>query len=396
LSSKKSQFLVVLSVRHCHTRTETRYVVPLENAMEYVRFSRTGRHTIHAAVIQVSGNSWEIRAAKNEILKQDARYEYTLSLFNGSGEFFPHRIQMNKLRVLETSRHICDSAIDVVVAEDLFAKKPPAWLERWVNLWHETPHVDQCMFKKRMIPALTIQPPVMLVFLLAKYFIFAPISIAAKFAWAIIGTLMGMRWHESKGINWSKVFNPFEGNPQDVWNASLRPDRYYDKDRKRGHCGGSFILYDREGEERKKIWWKLTRFFTPAPWMLILAIVSLITAANKGSFSSESAASALKLTGELLLITAAIMVISIAASFAVKKWRASSKKSVDGKKKEKPIDYEAIRTAEKMAFAKTFSAITCEAMPVEVDVDLLPPERRTFHLKLMKFKGGHCRPYPQD
>ena len=173
--------------------TETsRYLAPLEQLIEYVRFLKPGKNTIFATIV------WEREKIGKKIdlwvrysRKTEGRYLTDLIHYNGG--FYPQD---------DSSSEVAETNVEVPTG--LFAKEYPKWLKKWVNLWYETKPKDQCHFRRRIIPAFTIQPLLILPWLVIR-------SLLA-FAIALILLLSGER-----KIGFKAIIHPWKRDFGDIW-----------------------------------------------------------------------------------------------------------------------------------------------------------------------------------
>lgn len=75
---------------------------------------------------------------------------------------------------------VAAAIVEVEVPQEFFAQKPESAFGRklwdWVNLWHQRSPRDECGFRKRMLLAFTIQPPVVAVLKVLQFGLYAPLA----------------------------------------------------------------------------------------------------------------------------------------------------------------------------------------------------------------------------
>jgi len=175
---------------------ETRYLVPIEQTMEYLNFYTPGKHTIFSTVVW---EQWEQddKNLKEEFLRKDEKYGgYKNSLYSYhnsvlcEGSFDIRKFGVHKF--------------EVSVPREVFAKEPPSREKKWVNLFWGGKSADQCHYRKKRIFAYSFQ----LVFF---PFILASIELAS---WVIISTLL---LFGIKGIGFRKILHPFSEPVSSIW-----------------------------------------------------------------------------------------------------------------------------------------------------------------------------------
>jgi hypothetical protein len=151
-----------------------RYICPLERGITCIPLKRPGKNKILSTIIwREDGN---IRIIKKELLPRSA---YVWKVENG---LISSKEVLHKVRVLDYSKkkfrgekNNCDyiltdnilrlssqTEIEVIMPENVnfFAKEPPTWKLKWINLWFKNLPEDQCQYRKRCLIAYTIQPPI--------------------------------------------------------------------------------------------------------------------------------------------------------------------------------------------------------------------------------------------
>lgn len=157
-------------------------LAPFDQMMEYVQLRHPGENKIFAAVV------WDEKGYKGLwrrfIKRENGSYNNVLVF----GKFFdPPFLSIGKAEL----------TIDVPV--ELFAKKPPAWEQRWVNFFFETKAKDQCQYRRRRILAYSAQPFLVLFWLLLKLGI----------RWATVAVLLVLGFW----IDFNNSWNPKKWKP---------------------------------------------------------------------------------------------------------------------------------------------------------------------------------------
>lgn len=313
----------------------SRLLVPLKQAMEYVRFQTHGRNTIYATIVWADDGKpstlWDIYAT--DVLDCNGSFHYNMDSYQGFG--------------FTTTEF---AGIDVVIPQELFAKAPPRWLERWVNLWYETKTRDQCHFRKRMIPAFTIQPPLVLLWLILR----SLIGVAAVMFWIL---LIGMR-----GINLKPLIHPWRQKLEWVWVG--RKETIFLRD-----------LRDKKGEEFYQLYILPLMPIVP----VILFMFSFLIFAGKLKYTTENAVysslyMSMIITGFLVICGAIIDAISHLISYM-------PVKPLEVKREEYKQKYDG------------FGYLLCDGGDLPANLNALPPKRRTIHLRFMNLKAKVCKPF---
>lgn len=346
-------FLVVV-----HSGVEVnRHLVPLDQMMEYVEFQRPGKHTIFGTIVWGYPGQSKKNLRKNFLGRDGCK---VIDEFELEGEFLKDR--------LPVGCHAEFVELDVIVPAEFFAKEPPAWEKRWVNLWFETRPRDQCQFRKRRFVAYTIQPPAVLFWLMIKFLI--------EFFTATGLLLAGMR-----NVDLDPLIHLWKKDIDDVW-VNVRVDV------RRGKCGSVFV-YNKNGRKRPMIVWA----FMPAVWVSVFGVLLYLR------FTSSFDMSWLALmttTVVLPLILLGALTIFVSLLDAV---RYGTSSLVDRFIKTESDEKKTRREAEKLRQLKItlekqytqLQAITCDG-PVTVNLKALPKERQTVYLRFKDLKAKVCRP----
>ncbi|OGF51901.1 hypothetical protein A2739_01425 [Candidatus Giovannonibacteria bacterium RIFCSPHIGHO2_01_FULL_43_100] len=162
LREKKAEKPYLLIVTYADNREKTHQLAPLDQLEEYVALPCSGENKIFAAIVWAEKNEFPYLTLWKKYLRRErnhyANYMVAVHTWDGGHEF----------DCMLRDNNLGFANITVVVPSKLFAKEPAEWEKRWVNLWYDYPPFDQCQFKKRRIPAYSIQPLVIFMWLIAK------------------------------------------------------------------------------------------------------------------------------------------------------------------------------------------------------------------------------------
>lgn len=309
-------------------------VVPLDQAMEYLEFHSEGKHRIFGCLV------WG--GTKKELTRYlGSFYHYNgVELVDSEGNFHkPANYTHSDLNF---------GSVDVVVPDGYFAKEPAAWERWWVNLWYESKPVNQCHFRRRRLLAYSVQPPVILVYVLFKGLVLLG-QILLLTLCGIRETKYGAFLHPfTYGLDWDCV--PYEKS--------------------------SVFVKDSSGNDRHPIFF----LFMPMVQIVLLVLVGAVKLLLGWLGLS---------IGSALLWFLAINAIVILATFAVN--------MMGGLDKLFPAETEEQRLARKKLELERLYAeyqdMVCSGVPLQPNVSALPSQRRTFHLRFQEFKSKVCLPF---
>ena len=197
----------------------SRQLAPLDQLVEYIQFQRPGANKVFATIVWSDKKTEKERKKNlwNRFLKKDDGDYSTTLIYNGEFE-------------KELLKSIEFAEVEVVIPKELFAKEPPAWEKRWVNMWFETRPKDQCQYRRRRILAYTIQPPIVLFWL-----IFA--KIIPRLVVAVIFLILGFwfdfedkktknfTWNPKKWkpiLNLKPIFHPWNYGFEDLFSKEFK------------------------------------------------------------------------------------------------------------------------------------------------------------------------------
>lgn len=200
----KGKPMLLIVVIAAPSLKETRILVPLERAMQYVPIYHPGVNTILSAIV------WDKSGQGKSLYRtylNRYRGEYTTTSFldyEGAKPILDDRIHYWNL----FTPGIAGPSIEVVIPKEVFAKEPPKWEQGWVNFLYKEPQVDQCEYRKRRLVAYTVQLPIVLTVL------------AAMVLWALLVGLAGMLFFGA-GFYRPALKLGFKNRWDDMWNATV-------------------------------------------------------------------------------------------------------------------------------------------------------------------------------
>lgn len=183
-----------------------RRLVPIDQTMEYIDFKRPGNHRIFAKVVWNShGNTriLEKRIFGGKVTDGDESREFReAGVLDGEDIYLPSHDKYNGKFTLCSLDET--ASIEVNVAKEFFASPPSKFEKFWVNFWFERTASNQCQFRRRRMLAYTIQPLVVLSYLLCKTIVRGVI--------ALFLLLCGFR-----GVNLRPLIHPWAMDNNDIW-----------------------------------------------------------------------------------------------------------------------------------------------------------------------------------
>ncbi len=295
---------------------KSRQIAPLEQLIDYIQFQSPGKNKILATIIYDSDgkkeNLWE-----KFVAKENGRYR-TDVVYNGS--------LWNLGNTFESAE------INVMVAQELFAKEYPAWEKKWVNLFFEKSELNQCQYRKRRVVAYTIQPPLVLLYMTIKFVI--------GYSAVIFLLLFGMR-----NVNFRPLFHLWKDTPNEIW--------------KDVESDNSIFIKNKSGRKR----FYLISFFS-----LFLAVIVIATSSI-----------AIK-----VIVGGGAVLLFFFWNGNLLDWLDSKEKEREGVKiKEYPKKYET-----------EFQPLLCNG-DLSTDIKTLPKEKRTLYLRYKDLKAKVCKPLPR-
>ncbi|MEK7151164.1 MAG: hypothetical protein AAB784_00415 [Patescibacteria group bacterium] len=318
-------------------------IVPLKQAMEYIEFHRPGKHRIFACLV------WNNPHGKQYTKSDLALYFSKQRMFNPySGDFTVPSFNYPDHEFRSHPENFGYGSVDVVVPAGYFAKEPPAWEKWWVNLWYESKPKNQCYFRKRRFIAYSIQPPIVLGFILIKTFI----ALLQIIGLLLIGT---------RGIKFEALIHPFRYSTGDC-----APEET-----------SSIFITDSSGKKRNPVFF----LFMPAVQLTILFLVGLL----KLMFG--------RLIGlnmdDTLYWLLAIDLIIVVMVFAIN-WASVLKKLFPDETMEQSLAKQELKIKQ---IKNEYQDIVCTGNTLAPQISSLPARRQTVYLKFQQLKSKVCLPF---
>src|SRR3989339_276166 len=360
-------FLVIVN----NKKQVDRQLIPISDLMTYVSFRRAGDNMVFATIV------WDINS-----LKDLRKYYIGKDKYGYKNSFYDKDLDT----ITDTYGYGLD-AITVNVSADFFAPEPAEWEKKWVNLWFETKPKDQCQFRKRRILAYTIQP-----FLVLLYIIWLTLFRALSALFLVV-----IRTRTK--VNFAPIIHPFKNDNEDVWHESL-------------NAGRNIYLRKKDNTERED-YTIAGVLFHPITVIVLSAILLMIDLAGTKIFLGWWS----YLVGSLVVGVSIIVVVLIIFGLGdVVKWLAGNikswrKKTSKDRRLEKArrqkAKYAQEAKAKKLAeeakeraiqtnldrLNKEFALISCDSGPLVPKLAALPKEKRTIHLRFLDLKARVCKPF---
>lgn len=167
---------------------ERRYLFKLTDLMAFIEVNQPGETIIFGTII------WGYKEP-HKIYLQRIYGDYDTDLFNlveQDIELIEGRFNNHAFKIGEDTK-IAKARLDIEVPEEAFAKEPPEWERRWVELWFWYKSRDRCQYRRRRMFAYSIQ-------LIA----FIPLMLT-RWVWMLLLVLCGF-WR----LNPGPLFNPIQ------------------------------------------------------------------------------------------------------------------------------------------------------------------------------------------
>lgn len=367
-SGEVQQPHLLLVVTHENEEVD-RYLLPLGQMMHYLQFHRPGKHKLFAAIVWDSAGNL-VQLYRDYLSRRRSGYcervyepAHTVPLYDGEGEptgkakEVPDRLRLDGHSTEETS-------LEVVVADAFFAKKAAAWEWRWVNLWFETKPRDQCQFRRRRFLAYSIQPIVVLLFLIVK-----PVFelVAATFLTAI-----GMR-----RTHFGPILHPWKNDADEVWEDVKE--------------GGNVFLTTKDGKNRPAA---IVVFFPPilmVGWVITGMIIDGALKIGLGALSLIliTLGIAAVISGLIATVT---MLKNLIYSQRYEQQRAREHEMWEREKRERAARELILKRQLDAEYAR-LGVLSCDRPGLSASLRQLPKERQTVYLRFLDLKAKVCRPF---
>lgn len=337
-----------------------RQIVPLDQGGTRLEFHEPGEHFIYTLIVKTS--------SRFETTSRSASREILGALLDAERNKFIYNVELSAGLVTQATaygyNHVADLVSTefkerrVVIDSEFFAPDPPAWLAWWVNLWFEGKQRNECHLRRRMIPAFTIQPPLLVLWILLR----GIVGVIYAFILAFIG------W---KHMTLKPIIHPFNLNLSHInsrWD-SLSLANY------RGYWTARWDV-------------PIVRILlTPLTWVIVGP--SLFTT----TYVYPSVGIQLGMwTGIILgVATLCVAVVIIGARILNSEGFGEFKARRAARKDEK----EAARLVlETERIKRQYVHLVCGAGgPSDGHLTSLPRPLQTFHVRFLALKGRVCRPY---
>ena len=330
--------LLVISPQENYSKQrEVRKLVPLRDLMTFVEFHAPGVNRIFGLIVWVH----------HDVGKKALRPLQECYLRRFYGRYDTDMLEEDGDEILEGRRTYdgmteVNASLDVTMPRECFAKEPPEWEQRWVNMaWRSMPE-DQCDYRRRRLWAYSGQV------------VIGAIVYAFRLAAALFLLLLfGLR-----KIDFGSLLHPLRCVTSDIWS-----DAFEEGDEA---CGTYFVP-----KWTKRRFRYLFLAFMPAlviPMFLIL---------KYGVGFSASAASLWALAGIAAVI--ATLAAAVIGLIAFLERRADRKKA-------RPAEDPWYAREEEMRY------LVCGSN-VPRGLKDLPKSRRTIRLRFLDFKARVCRPF---
>lgn len=311
----------------------SRQLAPLEQLMDYIEFRNPGKNTIMAAIVcgKKSALSNRYLLEKDNLFLYDEssdRYEFS---GNAKYNFFGRSI----------------SRLDVIIPDGIFAKEPPNWEKKWINLWFREKAKNQCQYRRRRILAYTIQPPAV--------FIYMILILGLRSIIALSYLLCGVT-----DINFKPLIHPWKNDTDNM---------AYDIETLGDILKKSIFTIKSTKDGQKTMTWPFTITAAPIFTLPAFLIFSYLQGVTKGIIMATAVALAPSL---LIMILVGFMIVMTATPGERPNDNNKEKKSIARKYKYDTQD------------------LICSTASSNADIS---PKTRIVYLKFMALKARVCRPF---
>lgn len=338
LDKKRVKHPHILIIVTRDNREISRHLIPLDQKLEYIQFYKPGINVLFATIVWDSDG--KIKNLKKAYLGEGSNR--VIDEYNGC--------------LYDSYTELAWGQLKVDVAEDLFASEPAEWEKWWVNLLFGTRVKDQCHFRKRRLFAYSIKPFLIFWFLLFKW---VATPILAGIA-ALRGARDLKRYPEQV---WGNIIHPFRYSIEDLYDIMRDDDTFFSKDKNR--------------------YWRhfLIRAMQPLYLITYLTIIAAISWLIGENFF------------KLLLLVISGFVVLLAIGFFLntvfegifQKWLNWLEKKA-AEREEASIEKERVKIEQ----------LVCAGLSdpsMRANINALPEEDRTVHLRFQRLKSKVCKPF---
>jgi hypothetical protein len=347
--------------------SEDRVLVPIEQMMTYLSFRRPGKCTVFATVVW--GDS--VKRLRQICLTLRRRGTYVHNLL-WSGGLYGTRDWHGDMEALHIN---AGARLEVVVPVEHFPKEPPAWLWRTVNFQFAYPPVDQCSFRRRCL--------------------LSPLRLPWFGLWAVITTVIRAAiaacagLHGCRHINFGAILHPWRNDINDVtYCTDIR---------------NTWVLCDEHGHARSR--WLL--LLHPYVYVALFAVVAIVKAQYGVTYWAAIVMIAGAVVKAVLIVVHSllawwyvwlILAAGVGSVYGVEFLAVRRKESLRAAEKRRERETgltpkDRWRLEEEAKYDQLARSLACQAMPLEVNLHALPPDKQTFLLRYLDLKRRICRPY---
>ncbi|MDQ5957991.1 MAG: hypothetical protein QG665_332 [Patescibacteria group bacterium] len=368
LRKKKAQNIYLVISIVWGGREVDRLLYPIDQVMTYINLRRAGTHTLNAFVVFCDDDSGHISEnwcpGKSYIKKglgsKNGHGQPDHNLYDGNGDLNLENISCFQGGIgwlLEAS------SVDIVVNEEFFAPEPPAWEQRWVNMFFSRGPVDQCAYRRRRIFAYTIQPFV--VFIMWAWFVFTRTTV-------LLMSIFLMRRH------WdiAPILTPWEYRFKDVWDPPSCDYWSFEND---------IVFTDKDGKERS-FWFVLLH---PVLWVCVATLATFVYFIAWPMM--------MKLAPVVWEIRYYLMgfltTFGVYGLFRLKRWLNPALYKIRDEERERKAEQRRLERQDEY-YTISLSELSCEhGRQLPVKISALPPSRKTLRLRFYAVKNAVCRPF---
>jgi hypothetical protein len=343
-------------------------LVPLKQGGTRLEFYESGEFTIYTTIVRAD--------VEHDRAGQFSAFEYIEPIIKSGSSFLGYgRPDIKKIG--KSGYNLGCVAFPVVsdfdeykvnIDQEFFAPAPPAWLSWWVNLWFESKQKNECHFRRRMITAFTIQPPMILLWILLRA--------VCGVVFALTLALIGWRW-----ISLVPILRPFALDLKNI-NANWASHSI-------GMAEGYWTIGRKSGEQFKKFPVLLRILLMPILWVSVGLISYFLV------YRFHEVGIVIAMT--ICFVVLAVILTGVAAFIVrmVKDWlenTAYERYQLQNAREAEQILLKKQRSQDKIK--RKFVELVCGVGgPSDGYLTSLPPRHQTILVRFLALKGRVCRPY---